>query len=274
MRQRIITASILLAVVGLGFAFQPLGWIPLLLLIVFGVICVGELAKMYRQEGMHIARRVAMVLVGVMGLAAWMGRMDLVPHLIGVGVGLAFFWRMRAGEIVGSWRDVAATIAAGVYVGLPVAMMIELFTAGRAGRGWLLIMLLIIWATDSMALFAGKNFGTVKIFPRISPGKTWQGSIGGVFGSMLPAFVARGCFPRIFNEVGDIELVAVCLVTGVLTQTGDLAESLLKRDAGVKDSGNWLAGHGGALDRLDSILFVTVPFSLYLRVMHPDVFGG
>jgi phosphatidate cytidylyltransferase len=126
--------------------------------------------------------------------------------------------------------------------------------------------LLLTWASDTFAYFVGRAFGRRKLIPRVSPGKTVEGSLGALAGTVLVAvgysFVLAG-FPSYRMGVG--EAVAFGVLMSVAAQVGDLAESLLKRDAGVKDSGALLPGHGGALDRFDSLLF-TLPLAyLFFR---------
>lgn len=131
---------------------------------------------------------------------------------------------------------------------------------------WTLTLpLLAAIATDVGAYFAGKLFGRRKLAPSISPGKTLEGSIGGILLSfavlVLWALLANEKFP-----FGWVELLTVSLLLSVATQLGDLTESMLKRYCGVKDSGSFLPGHGGLLDRIDSLLF-TVPLTYYLVVL-------
>ncbi len=272
MKQRIIVATLLLAIVLPGFLFPPLMFLSVGFLVALGLAAVHELATMFRPHGTHVARRVAGATLVVLVLAALRGRSDLFGLLLGLSVCAAFLWRMTRDDIANAWTDVAATVGAGVYIGLPTALLAGLFVGSGESRLWLLLLLLVVWSTDSIAYFSGKTFGTAKIFPRLSPGKTWEGCLGGVAGSMLPAPVLLALFPSVFGGVAAFELVLVCLVTGLFVQAGDLAESLLKRAAGVKDSGTLLASHGGALDRLDSLLFAAIPFCLYLQTARPAAF--
>lgn len=129
-------------------------------------------------------------------------------------------------------------------------------------RAWLLLSIFAsIWLCDSSAYFTGKAIGKHKLFPRVSPKKTWEGAIGGFAGAILGFWLISelsiGNFPL-------IHAIIIGAIIGVVAQTGDLAESQLKRDAGVKDSSNILPGHGGVLDRLDSILFVLPVVFIYL----------
>jgi phosphatidate cytidylyltransferase len=271
-KTRIVTAVCLLAVVGLGFVFEAMRWAPILLVMLLGVACVSELAAMAARRGVVMAPRLAMVAVVAMVYLGWRGRAMEAMLVLGLVAVLALAERLRRPALEGSWNDAAATIGAATYVGLPLALLTALLVQSDASRLWLLWLLAMVWTTDTMALFVGRAFGRAKMAPRISPGKTWEGAAGGLLGALVPGVIFRVLAPETFGGVGTIELLLVGLVFGTLTQVGDLVESLLKREAGVKDSGALLPGHGGALDRVDSILFVAVPFVCYLRVLHPTVF--
>lgn len=271
MMQRIVTAAILFALLVPGFFVPALRFLPVVLGVAFGVVCVFELAGMFRPRGLHISRPVAGATVVALCTAAIFDHLDLAAFVIGLSGCSAFAWRMSRGEHGGSWADVAATVGTGAYIGLPVGYLLEMFLAGDDARRWLLFMLLVVWLTDSMAYFVGRSLGKRKLVPRLSPKKTVEGSIGGAVGSLLPVPIMKLLHPQTFASAGWIELALVCLVAGAFVQVGDLAESMIKRDADVKDSGTLLKGHGGVLDRLDSILFVTVPFALYLHLAHPEI---
>jgi phosphatidate cytidylyltransferase len=120
------------------------------------------------------------------------------------------------------------------------------------GVPWLFLIMVIVMTGDSAAYYVGSNFGKHKIYPAVSPKKSVEGSLGGLAGSVAGAFVSKAIF---FPELSAFDCVATALLLGVLGQLGDLFESLIKRSCGVKDSGSIFPGHGGILDRLDSILF-------------------
>lgn len=134
-------------------------------------------------------------------------------------------------------------LACGVaYVGLPCVALVWLRADPAAGRTNILMLILVVWATDIGAYVAGRVFGGVKLAPRISPGKTWSGAGGGLLAAVL---VGLSIAPR-----------AACVAAGlsIVAQAGDLLESAIKRHFGVKDSGWLIPGHGGLFDRLDGVL--------------------
>ena len=148
-----------------------------------------------------------------------------------------------------------------VYVGflLGHSLVLRELDGGDLGRGWLLFAILVTFATDTGAYFTGRMLGRSPLAPRISPGKTWEGSAGGFVFAVAVA-LALG---QIFDLGIPLWQVGVIgAVVGVAAQWGDLLESKLKRIAGVKDSGNLFPGHGGILDRLDSVV-ISVPAVYY-----------
>lgn len=128
------------------------------------------------------------------------------------------------------------------------------------GRGWVFLVLFAIMACDSLAYFTGVTFGKHKLYPAVSPNKSIEGGLGGLVGACLGVWLASVLFLPHFT-LGHVILVGLLL--GVAGQVGDLFESLLKRACGVKDSGGIFPGHGGILDRLDSLLFA-FPVAYYL----------
>lgn len=147
-----------------------------------------------------------------------------------------------------------------LYVGLPV---LALMVLRDQPQGLLLTFwaMALVWAADSAAYFAGRALGGPKLAPRISPNKTWSGFAGGILGATLFALILMWLFALPLNLVLATPLLAV------LSVLGDLYESHLKRQAGVKDSGNVLPGHGGLLDRLDGLVFVAPPAALLVLAL-------
>ncbi|MGI4760141.1 MAG: phosphatidate cytidylyltransferase [Janthinobacterium lividum] len=160
--------------------------------------------------------------------------------------------------------NVGITLLGLAYVSLPMALLNTLAFVRNEGfhPGRVFCLILFIWAADTGAYFAGKNFGRHKLAPSISPGKTWEGWAGGAALTLATGWAAGYFLPDI--PLGH-RLVAAGVVA-VFGPLGDLAESMLKRSAGVKDSGTFLPGHGGLLDRFDAFLLV-LPVLALLQVL-------
>lgn len=137
----------------------------------------------------------------------------------------------------------------------------------ESGKAWVFLVLLIAMAGDTAAYFVGVSVGRRKLYPAISPNKSVEGALGGLAGSFAGALLARAWF---FPELALYDCALLGVGLGVLGQLGDLFESMLKRSFGVKDSGTLIPGHGGILDRLDSLLFVFPPAYYYALLR----FGG
>jgi phosphatidate cytidylyltransferase len=148
-----------------------------------------------------------------------------------------------------------------VYVGWLAAHFV-LLRGVPDGRDWVLVALLTVWITDTGAYFVGKPLGRHKLAPHISPGKTWEGAIG----AQVAGFVSVAALTQAFGlGIDAVHVVALGLIVPAVAQIGDLAESSLKRGLGIKDSSGLVPGHGGILDRLDSLLFAAPVLYWYLR---------
>jgi phosphatidate cytidylyltransferase len=153
-----------------------------------------------------------------------------------------------------------------LYIAMPCLMIIDLRLVEPQGFSIVLWMFAVIWSTDTTAYLVGRSLGGPKVAPSISPGKTWSGCIGGAVGGVLAgAVVALGT-----HGMPGVAALAALFVS-VAGQAGDLFESSLKRVAGLKDSGNLIPGHGGALDRLDAVLFAAPVTALFVYLLGPDV---
>lgn len=154
------------------------------------------------------------------------------------------------------FRNIAFTILGIIYVAVPFSLLNYLVTfTGTYNHELLFGFFFILWCNDSGAYLAGSAFGKRKLFPRVSPGKSWEGSIGGAIASYIVAFIISKWYTD-FSIFDWMVIAAILIIIGTL---GDLVESLYKRSKNVKDSGTLLPGHGGVLDRFDSLLMAT-PF--------------
>lgn len=156
----------------------------------------------------------------------------------------------------------AATVFGIVYIGLPFALLVSLRTIAE-GSWWVIYVLVITWISDTAAYFVGKAFGKEKLAPRISPGKTWEGTAASlVAAAAFSVFYLNWMIPAF----GIAWAVLAGVVVNAAGQIGDLAESAMKRGAGVKDSSAILPGHGGILDRIDALLFAVPALWYILRL--------
>ena len=168
--------------------------------------------------------------------------------------------------------SVAVTVLGVAYAGGLPAFLLAIRHSGFERRSWagawlVFYPLVVTWVVDTAAMFGGRALGGPKLAPTVSPGKTRSGSVAGVAGGLVVApLFGAAIFPRVGIEIPLWQLLAIAVVLGVIGQIGDLVESLFKREAGVKDSSHLIPGHGGVLDRLDSLYFVVPVAAAMYRV--------
>ncbi|MCP4577758.1 MAG: phosphatidate cytidylyltransferase [Deltaproteobacteria bacterium] len=149
-----------------------------------------------------------------------------------------------------------------VYTALPLALLMFIDMRPQ-GHLWIFFLLTVVFACDTGAFYFGRSFGKHKLHKRVSPGKTWEGAAGGLFSSLLTAML----FLKFIDlHPFNVSLVLMVVTLAIASQIGDLAESVLKRKQGVKDSGSILPGHGGILDRIDGLLFAIPVLFFYLNI--------
>ncbi|MBA3819265.1 MAG: phosphatidate cytidylyltransferase [Deltaproteobacteria bacterium] len=167
--------------------------------------------------------------------------------------GLYFLFRFR--DIPSVAGRITATVTGIVYAGLLMTFLSlfkRLFPMSEGGH-FVVLVLLIAWLADTGGYFAGRFLGKAKLYEAVSPKKTWAGAIGGIAGSIAGVVAMKLLF---LDWLSWFDVFAIAIPGGILGQLGDLAESLIKRSVGVKDSGALLPGHGGILDRIDAVLFI------------------
>lgn len=220
-----------------------------------------------RLSGLSAAGRIYYVLLVSLALGAAWWAQTRTAGVWTLSV-TALVWWLAAGAWLtryphGEVRAAALTLmkaAAGVLALVPAWMALLVLHGQRDGRHLTLFLLVLIWSADSGAYFAGRRWGRVKLAPRISPGKTRAGVYGALCATLLWA-LAGGVWMGI-QRAQLAQFVVLCLLTVMFSIVGDLFESVLKRYAGVKDSGSLLPGHGGVLDRVDSLLAAAPIFLL------------
>ncbi|MCF8564784.1 phosphatidate cytidylyltransferase [Alicyclobacillus tolerans] len=252
LKQRFVTAVLgVFVVIGAMFA----GQLPWRLLI--GISTLAAVAEFSAMLGF-----------GLKSLLAWWGfavvfwvEMDEgwhSPLFFQVAVGVTLLLPVLLRNRVTLMQSGAVLVGA-LYIGYGGVGLIALRNLPN-GRAWLLLFLVSIWFTDTFAYFIGRKVQGPKLWPSISPKKTISGSLGGMAGGALGALIVGLAF---LGPGASFGYVVLGLTISVLGQVGDLVESAYKRSAGVKDSGHLLPGHGGMLDRVDSLLFAA-PFTFYI----------
>jgi phosphatidate cytidylyltransferase len=153
-----------------------------------------------------------------------------------------------------------------LFVAVPLTLLANMRRdMGSDGASYVVMTMMFAWWGDTGGYFAGRYLGKHKLYPAVSPKKTVEGSIGGLFGSLLGALCAHFWF---LPSISLAHAVPLALVSGALGQAGDLGESLIKRSTGVKDSGQIVPGHGGILDRVDALILTTAVVFLYILWIH------
>lgn len=257
--RRLYTAAALIPTVYLIIVHLA-PWALTLLLIAVGSIALLELYRLSFQS------RLNDVLVGV-GMAVFLltiARSHISLPLPELLLGGAFVVMVTA-VLVGTssahrWKDPLIVLFGVLYVGIPLSTVVSARSL-PSGAFLVLFLAVVTWASDSAAYYAGTLWGKHPLMPSISPKKTYEGLLGGLVGAVAAALLAQLWFA---SELSWIDAVALGILLTLTGLVGDLFESAIKRRAGVKDSGGILPGHGGMLDRIDSLLFTAPTFYYYV----------
>ena len=179
------------------------------------------------------------------------------------GVSLFATWFIRETNVKIAINQIAYTLFGVLYVA-GFGGYYLLIRSFEHGERLILFLFLIVWLGDIAAYYWGKNFGKNPLALTISPKKTVEGAVAGIIGSLMAGVVAQVWF---LDQLAMVHCLLVAVICGIIGQFGDLAESLLKRQVGVKDSSNLIPGHGGVLDRIDSLLFAGPAFYCYFKLV-------
>jgi len=269
MRKRVFSALVGLPI--LGF----LVWYGGLTFLIFctGVIIVSlfEFYDMLHSKGIRTLRITGVIFAIVLCLCAYWGKTEYMNASLTFILILFLSLQLLAREPRASVANLSNTLLGLLYIGWLFSYLIVLRKLPM-GKECLFALLLITWIGDSGAYIVGTKWGRHKLIPRISPKKSIEGAGGGLVSSLLAALLTRWLFitplaSRWFNplDLSITHYVVLGLLLGTVGQVGDLAESLLKRDAKVKDSSRIIPGHGGFLDVIDSLLF-TAPVMYYYTI--------
>lgn len=267
--QRILTALVLMPLVIAGILYLDTTVLALVLALVLllGAYEMARLANL-RQPPVVIGFAV------VVALMMWLMWEHLVrDHFVLVQWLMSAWWLVitvmliaRRGNLAQIKTGRPAILALGGLVLLTAWLsIVTLHASGSDGPVWVLFLFVLIWVADSGAYFAGRSFGRRKLAPVVSPGKTWAGAIGAFVGAALCAVLLA--LSGWIEAPSPLILAALAVIVTLVSIGGDLWESRLKREAGVKDSGQLLPGHGGMLDRIDSLLAAAPVYALGLGLV-------
>jgi phosphatidate cytidylyltransferase len=262
---RVISALCIAALLLLALLWVPATWSAAVL----SLVLLAAAWEWSAFIGTRLAPRLLFMFV-LAGLCALWWQLSGSGQGLRALLWLAFAWWCAATLwIIAQWRTSRPLIALAGVLGLSFAWLAlaRMLVDWPQGQHAVLYALLIVWVADSGAYFAGRQWGAAKLAPTISPGKTWAGLWGGLAVCSLLALAVA-----FWRGLPPLPLLAVTLVAGLYSVVGDLTESLAKRYAGVKDSGTLIPGHGGVLDRFDSLLAAAPVLMLGIELL-PELRG-
>ena len=234
------------------------------LFLVIALIAGHEFFELMTRRGLQPASRLGLFWIALLvANSNWPQMLPLEPLLIALLLSTLVYAMFQHQQSIESWLS---TAVGALYLGLLINQMFAL-RMQNDGLWWLTLALLITWINDTVAYIVGVNFGRRRIWVRLSPRKSWEGTVGGWVGAALIGAVIAYYSPLPLTMWAGA-LLGFC--GGILALLGDLSISMIKRQTGVKDTGHLIPGHGGMLDRLDSVLFV-VPL-MYQVVRFMDKF--
>lgn len=275
LKQRVITALILAGLFLAGIAYLPLPGLAL----AFGILVALAAWEWSGLAGWHhrLARALYVLLVLIaLGAIYHYGQLGdrplraQVQPLLGLAClwwSFALLWVKGYPESAVLWRSVLMRSVMGLLILVPGWMSAVYLLSFSPGRLLMVIMVIVVATADIGAYFTGRSLGRHKLAVLVSPAKTWEGFWGGMVGCVLLSIVLWYFLPESAAHLGIVSVVVVVLTTALASVVGDLTVSMVKRESGVKDSGSLLPGHGGVLDRLDSLCGAAPVFALGLLLV-------
>jgi phosphatidate cytidylyltransferase len=258
LKKRVITGlwGVPLLIAAIWFD-KPLPWFTVLVAI-WGLLAVFEFYKLVGGTGVLPLTYFGLAWTLLFILSPYFKYDFTVSLVLTSAVVLSLIWLLFRRQKEGAFVGWVWTIAGILYLG----WLLSYFVALRGlddGRNWVFLALAANFTSDTAAFFTGRALGQHKLAPSISPGKTWEGAVAGVLGAIVVSLLFTLLLPFSYGQA-----IILGLLVSVFGQLGDLVESLFKRNMGVKDSGRLLPGHGGALDRIDSVVFAGVVVYYYV----------
>ncbi len=255
LKKRIITALCILPLLIAAIWFdRPLPWFTIFAA-VWGLLAVFEFYQITDVSRRRLLTSLGLIWTLFFILSPHFDYSFLFPLLLTSVLMLSMLLLVFLPKKEGAFTNWAWMIAGILYVGWLLSFLVALRL--DAGRNWIFLTLLTAFGCDTAAFFVGRAVGRHRLAPRISPRKTWEGAVAGVFGAVIVSLLFTLSTP-LGLPLSYGQAVIIGILVSIMGQFGDLVESLLKRNTGVKESGNLMPGHGGLLDRMDSVVFAGV----------------
>lgn len=233
------------------------------LFLILSLLTQLEFYRLLGFDGLFPLKSFGTLLGGIVYCMTFFVQMEWAPYEIYYALfpicSLGFIIKLYKKEF-SPFVNIALTFLGVIYVSIPFSLLtVSAFNDGNYNPEIIGTALVLLWASDTGAYFAGKYFGRRKLFKRVSPKKTWEGTFGGAFLTFVIAYILL----QIYGSISLIDMYLMAVVMVVMGGYGDLVESLFKRSIDIKDSGTSLPGHGGFLDRFDGLLLAS-PFILLI----------
>ncbi len=256
---RLLTAAVGIPII-LWMLFLAPGLVWTGFVIVASSVAALELAGMTQKGERVLSAWLVVATMAMVGIVALVTRADvLMTALFGVVLSGALLALARPDPLPAAAGRMGWLIAGPIYLGGAIGALAKLHHLDNGGT-WVVLSMALAWGSDTGGYFAGRAFGRHKLYEKISPKKTVEGSIGGLATVVAFALVMKALW---MPELSWVHAVVLALVAGAVGQAGDLCISVIKRSMGVKDSGNIIPGHGGLLDRIDALMFTAIVTHLY-----------
>tara|TARA_B100001029_G_C15032175_1_gene437705 strand:- start:570 stop:1409 length:840 start_codon:yes stop_codon:yes gene_type:complete len=255
---------LLLLIIYLGDSFNdfPIFSIFVLIVLLLGAVEIKNLTSIYNSAPLTNLLCLFLILLQINRYQSFSSNLN-IHHLILLATIIVMIVEIFRRQ-KNSFMNIAVFVFAFIWLGLMLGSLAELRNIPSIGFKITLTLFLSVWICDTAAFYFGKKFGDKKIIPLVSPNKTWVGSIAGLASSILFIYILK--YYNFFNDMIMMhDALIIGLITGGIAQLGDWSESLLKRNAGIKDTSSILQGHGGILDRFDSLSFAAPLTLIYVK---------
>lgn len=244
--KRLVVSLIFLPLLYLYIMYLPPVFFFFLLLAV-ALLSLFEFCSMYRLEG--ISKYACLLFGSAILIVSFYGKTHLAEAFIIAATAIIVMRLLLKRDPTSSLSDIASPVVGLIYIPGLLSFQGQI---RHIGAEWILFLYATVWASDSLAYYVGKGIGKRKLYREVSPNKTVAGAGGSVIGGMLSALILRAL---VVPQLGIVSAAFIGIAVGIISIIGDLVESMFKRDAGVKDSGTIIPGHGGILDKIDGSLF-------------------